>query len=363
MLDDHAVPPKLAIAYAASQAVKGDIPEVGNSPTGHGRPKSRRKSSNRNRQELLTPTDQPQNDSDGWISVVPKHHHRKSFNHEDAFHHRKKFNDSHKQGRHSFSIHSSSPKNGSGFGAKERKKSFVRELHQKGRAKSEAIKDKESFRALSKLNPEWANESAIVDSEADGSEVFSMDNASSASNQFEVWKSRMKGVPVLREEKPDPVPQLQPSATLSAISMADRYRRGSNHEDLIWGSTSSPQDAIAMHGRHFDDNQPQTSKFQDIFNPSSPKSNVSSATASPAAPISVPISYPQYSNNNGSTFVGSSSQLTNGQLYYSSPLGSMASFNVVSPQLHTNSEQLPYGQSPKFQSEYLKQITTFNTLP
>lgn len=58
---------------------------------------------------------------EGWISVGPKHHSRKSFNHDEAHHHRRKFNESRQGGAGGRPSFSSSPKNGNGFAHRERK--------------------------------------------------------------------------------------------------------------------------------------------------------------------------------------------------------------------------------------------------
>lgn len=339
--------------------------------------RSRRKSSNRGPRESVKSIDEPRQDGEGWISVVPKHH-RKSMNHEEASQHRKKFHDSHKQGRSSFSNLGPTFKTGGGPSARERKKStaeqHAKEPAKKSRAKSEAVvKDKEAFRALSKLNPEWANESAIADSEGDS--TYAMD-AAKATEQFEAWKAQMKAVafeePDQRFELPPPPPPepllslLQPAL---AIPQSNRFRRGSNHEDLIWGTSSSPQETLMLHRRA----DSQSSKFQDIFNnPSSPKStgslsntntivtNTNLSTASLSAPINVPIAKPsQHSPANSYLGAGTPPQ----PLYYSSPLGNNISFNIAGSQQPRTNTELPYGQAPKFQSEYLKQITTFHTQP
>lgn len=307
-------------------------------------------------------TEPPQEDGDGWISVVPKHH-RKSFNPDDASHHRKKFSDLQKQGKGSSSTPKKEP------GAKERKKSFAKERPKKARAQSEAVtKDKDAFRALSKRNPEWANESAIADSESET--PFSTETANHATEQFEAWKSKMKGT---SHEETDLVSSLPvPNTHLVGIPIAPRFRRRSNHEDLIWGTSSSPQESLFQ--RRPSEAGLHASKFRDIFNPSSPKAPTSPLANSPVVPGSAPLNVPtatasvpiasvpiaQYSNS-ANTYLGtlsSSPNLNNGQLYYSSPLGSMANLPVGSPNLRG---ELPYGSAPKFQSEYLRQITTFNS--
>lgn len=359
--DIGTVPPKVAVSFAATNAI------IGEKETGSG-PKSRRKSTNNGPRDSPVLNENPEN-GDGWISVGPKNH-RKSFTNEEAYHHRKKFGETHRGERGSFS----GSKNESG--TKERKKSFAKERPKKLRAQSEAVtKDKDAFRALSKRNPEWANGSAIADTEPDT--AFSTMNASTATEQFEAWKAKMKGT---AHEETDLVSSLPPAPQQTLeIPLSNRFRRQSNHEDLIWGTRSSPQDAFSQR-RPSQEGMPSVSKFRDIFNPSTPKApssplansfsaNSPAFASSPplvnspsvnsvSAPMS--IAHAQYSNSANSYLgtLGNSPNFNNGQLFYSSPLGNMASLPVGSPNLKTD---LPYGSKPKFQSEYLKQITTFHT--
>lgn len=344
----------MASAYVASKAVKIEVTEATSSTSHEGSARSRRKSTNKGSYEASA-SEESQQDGDGWISVGPKHH-GKSFNHEEASHQRKKFNETLRQGRNSFSANTAAPKNG----PRERKKPAAAKEHpKKGRAKSEAVKDKEAFRALSAQNPEWASESAIVDSEADLIEPFSMQTSQSATEQFEAWKTKMKGVSFADA---DPVPAPSNPVSLLApppapIPITNRFRRSSNYEDLIWGTSSSPQSTLMMQRRQLDDRQPQESKFKDIFNPSSPKSAGSSQTGSPSVTGNTPLAVPQHSSSKLNNLLGTSPQLNSGQMYYSSSLGNI--LNIGAP-LRATSE-LPYGQTPKYQSEYLKQITTFHT--
>lgn len=137
---------------------------------------------------------------------------------------------------------------------------------------------------------------------------------------------------------PSPVKSLDFLSPLSYIQPHQR-RRSSNHEELIWGTSPFMLPV---------NNNQRASKFEHIFRNSPPKSSVT-----PPRPVQANLSIPP-SSSPGKSSLGS---LSTSPAHHSAGTSAIQILNAP-----LASFGIPVsGQSPKFQSEYLKQITSFKS--